>query len=252
MNNSPRWTYALKLSFSHFAISIIVAALSALLVWHGWYIYPYHAMLGISGLYFLIIIVDVICGPLLTFVIANPLKRRQEIILDLSLIALIQISALLYGLYTLHLARPVAVAFEADRLVLLTANEIYASSPPKLPFMGVRYVNVRKPKDGDERLKTLELTFQGINPSMMPKWWEPYSSAKPELNTKAKPLSTLVQARPHKRLELQAIAASAKQDIQDLRYIPFVSSKDLDWIAILDEYNNIVGYANIDGFIQPH
>ena len=86
----------------------------------------------------------------------------------------------------------------------------------------------------------------------MPKWWEPYSSAKPELNTKAKPLSTLVQARPHKRLELQAIAASAKQDIQDLRYIPFVSSKDLDWIAILDEYNNIVGYANIDGFIQPH
>ena len=66
---------------------------------------------------------DVVCGPLLTLVLASPRKSRRERWLDFSLIGLIQLAALAYGMHSVWVARPVALVFEVDRLVVVTANE---------------------------------------------------------------------------------------------------------------------------------
>ena len=74
--------------------------------------------------------VDVVCGPLLTLVLFNPAKSRRELRLDLSLVAVIQLAALAYGLYSISLARPVIQAFETDRFAVVSAVEI---DPGQLP-----------------------------------------------------------------------------------------------------------------------
>jgi hypothetical protein len=51
--------------------------------------------------------IDLILGPLLTFLIFNPLKSLREKIFDLSCVALVQLLALVYGFYTIYQQRPV-------------------------------------------------------------------------------------------------------------------------------------------------
>jgi hypothetical protein len=55
---------------------------------------------------------------------ANPRKWGRERWVDLSLVAVIQVAALAHGIWTVFSARPVILAFEVDRLVLITANEV--------------------------------------------------------------------------------------------------------------------------------
>ena len=85
-------------SVKHLLFSVLVAAMVAALVFGIWYPTPYGELAGGQGLFRLIVVVDVICGPLLTLVIYNPKKPRVELFRDIGLVVLIQLGALGYGL----------------------------------------------------------------------------------------------------------------------------------------------------------
>jgi len=53
--------------------------------------------------------VDLVLGPSLTFIIYNHMKAKKEIVLDLSLVAVVQISALVWGGLQVYSERPVAL-----------------------------------------------------------------------------------------------------------------------------------------------
>ena len=82
----------------HLGVSLVVAALAALLVFKVWYPYPYNEISGGRELFFLIVSVDVVLGPLLTFAVFNTAKRRRELALDISVIAVLQAAALALSL----------------------------------------------------------------------------------------------------------------------------------------------------------
>lgn len=67
-----------------------------------------------GGITFLTIIgsVDVVLGPLITLIIYK--KVKPSIKLDLTIIALLQIAALIYGLHALWSVRPIAVFYTGD------------------------------------------------------------------------------------------------------------------------------------------
>ena len=69
----------------------------------------------------LIISIDLILGPLLTFVVFQPKKKTLKF--DLSVIAAIQISALAYGAYALYEVHPVYVTFNIDRFTIVSAKD---------------------------------------------------------------------------------------------------------------------------------
>ncbi|HFB0979533.1 TPA: fimb protein, partial [Neisseria gonorrhoeae] len=68
----PRWRFALKSAGWHLLISLLVAGLAALLVFKVWYPYPYAELTGGLSLYQLVVAVDIVCGPLLTLILASP------------------------------------------------------------------------------------------------------------------------------------------------------------------------------------
>lgn len=71
----------------------------------------------------LIVGIDLILGPLLTLLVFNP--NKSSIKFDLAIIALIQVAALIYGTWTIHHTRPVALAFVNNHFITIFAkNEL--------------------------------------------------------------------------------------------------------------------------------
>ena len=255
MPPQTRLRFAARYAGRHLLISLLIALASAGVVFGLWYAAPYRQMLQVDHIYLLVLAVDVVCGPLLTLVLASPKKSRRERWLDFSLIGVIQLAALAYGMHSVWAARPVALAFETDRLVVVTANELEADALPKAPpdlqrlrWAGVLEVGTRKPANSDEMLASLDKEFAGLSPAMRPGWWLPWAEARPAMRQRAKPLAELIGRRPKAAAQLQAVAKSAGRAVNDLRYLPLVSSKTLDWVALLDADMRMVGWAPVDGF----
>lgn len=250
-----RFLFATRYALKHLGISAAVALLSTAVVFGLLYPPPYRTMLGVGTIFMLVLLVDVVCGPSLTLVLASPRKSRRERWLDFSLIGIIQLLALLYGLHSVWIGRPVVLAFEVDRLVVATANEVESSklglAPPglrRLPWWGVLKVGTRRPSNNKEMFESLELSGAGISPAHMPNWWTPWEQAQEEMKQRAHPVSDLLARRPADAGILkQAIQASGLRT-EDLRYLPLTSNVTMDWIVLLDEELNLVGYAPVDGF----
>jgi hypothetical protein len=254
-SDHSRLSFALRWATGHLVISAAVVALAALLVFGVWYPSPWRQLLGVAGVFGLVIGVDLVCGPLLTLVLASPKKSRKERWVDLSLVGAIQLVALAYGLWAVFAARPVALVFEVDRFTIVSANEVQIdqlSAAPEglraLPWAGVHLAGTRKPQSSEEFLESIEISLQGVTPAMRPDWWVPFEAARPEVMQRAKPLTELLKARPQQAALIESAAAESGLPIDTLRYLPLTSNKALDWVALLSPNGNMVGYAPVDGF----
>ena len=69
MMKSTQFKNRLRASSIHLGISLLIAALAALLVFGLWYPYPYREISGGRDLFFLVVAVDVAMGPLITLAI---------------------------------------------------------------------------------------------------------------------------------------------------------------------------------------
>ena len=88
----------------------------------------------------------------------------------------------------------------------------------------------------------------GIAAATQPDWWPPGAQAQAGLAARAKPLAELLARRPQDAATLQQAVQATGQPTESLRYLPLVSSKTLDWVALLDERLQVVGWAPVDGF----
>jgi len=120
MSFSMRIRAAIKAALFHFLGSVLVAMMAAVLVFLVWYPHPYGLLSGGLNLFLILVAVDVVCGPLLTLVLFNPRKPRREIITDMSLVILIQLAALIYGMSTVYQARPLYLVHEVDRFRVIS------------------------------------------------------------------------------------------------------------------------------------
>ena len=107
--NSDLIKAKLKASGIHLLISTVIFFGILYLILVEWY--PgifFTAEGGWDGIK-LMAAVDLVLGPSLTFIIYNHTKAKKEILLDLSLVAVVQISALIWGGLQVFSERPVAL-----------------------------------------------------------------------------------------------------------------------------------------------
>lgn len=253
---SSRAKAGLRAAAWHMSASVVVALAMALIVFGVWYPYPHRAMAGGTELFWLVMSVDVVCGPLLTAVVFNPVKPRRELVMDLGLIVVVQLAALVYGMHAVTTMRPVALVFEADRFVSVAAAsiperelEMAPAQYAKLSWTGPILLGTRKPKDADEQLESIDLALQGLEVSMRPSWWQPYEESLADVRAKMKPVESL---RSSLSATQQAVLDEAINqlavDRTTLHYLPLVSSLVTNWIVLLNAEGTIVGYAAVDGF----
>lgn len=237
----------------HLLISAAVAGLAAVLVFVLWYPGPFRLLAGGRGLFLLVISVDVVIGPLLTFAVFNTAKGFRHLRRDLVIVALIQTAALVYGLHTVYIARPVAMVFEVDRLRLVTANNVVLEELPKappgyrdLPLTGPWLLGTRRPDRGDERNDALFKALGGVDIGSRPLFWQPYEQSRADALARSRPLDALLQQYPKQTADIRRDLASMQADEATVRFLPVVARGA--FVSVLDKSGAVLGYLPLDGF----
>lgn len=232
----------LKAAFIHLFVSAVLVILSYLIVTQFWYPAPFFSATGVSQIFILIVIVDLVLGPLLTFIVYR--KNKETLVTDLCVIALLQISALAYGLYSVYEARPVWIVYIIDRFELVQANELIddPAHPMTLPTMGpeYRYVDITT-SSTSERLEifTTETTY-GISPIQRPKFYRDFAEAKPLIIRRSLSLEDLNQYND--RLKTEAVLqAYPNAD----GFLPLVASKDMTVLIDKQSGGSVVAVVDL-------
>lgn len=255
MTSSLRIRAAAKASGIHLLSSVVVALLTAALVFGLWYPYPYRELSGGRELFLLVIMVDAVCGPLLTLVLFNPAKPRTELWFDLGMIVLIQLGALGYGMWTVWEARPLFLVQEVDRFKVIAAPDLRSAATAGLPatlqprwWTGPLTVAIREPKDAQERQEVLFESIQGGRDyAERPDFYLPYEGTAALKSLKrAKPLLVFLQKQPDQQEAADKLAAEKNADTAQWLYLPVIARQD--WVAVLNQQGQIQGFLKGDGF----
>ena len=248
------WKHRLRASAIHLSISLAIASLAALLVFGWWYPYPYRDLSGGRELFILVVAVDVVLGPLITLVIFNVAKTRRHLLMDFSVIGLLQVAALTYGLWTVFAARPVHLVFEYSRMAVVHDVDIDPSTltqaPPslqQLPVRGPTLLSLR-PLQGHETFDSIMLATNCIPQAAQPMLWQPYDVARADILRESHPAEQLKQRFPAQADAIDRAVASTGRPLQALRTLPLLSRKTA-WTVLIDaESAQPVGFVAVDSF----
>lgn len=230
---------------THLLGSMLVALCSATLVFLLWYPGPLSAATGVTGIFLIILGVDVIVGPVITLIVFNPVKKpASELRRDLAIVLAVQLAALLYGLYTVHLARPAYVIYNVGRFDLVYANDLdedklkLAPSPElrTLPWLGPEIIAARAPKDRKLRNELLLGSLSGgVDLPQLPQYYLPYADEQANAVKRIQPLSELRELNKHAAPEIDALARKYASRKVGIGYLPLRGKvEDLAVIVALD------------------
>lgn len=183
---------------THLLGSVLVALCSAALVFVLWYPGALADATGVSGIFLMVLAVDVVVGPVITLIVFNPKKR--ELKRDLAVVLMLQLAALGYGLHTVFVARPIFVVFNGGRFDLVYANDmtdakLASVTDPQfraVPLFGPHIVAAKGPTETKARN---ELLFSAISGGddlpQIPKYYVAYETQKDEVLRRLEPLQAL-------------------------------------------------------------
>jgi hypothetical protein len=244
LQSFDRW----KAAGLHLVLSALVALTVVMLVLAVWYPQPYFQAMGGEKLLRLLIGVDVVLGPLITFIIFDP--RKPSLKWDLAAVATLQLAALAYGGYVMFQARPVYNVFTGDRFEIAAANtvddEARAKAAPEfqsLPVSGPRVVAARAPVDPKERA---EMTFASAvgGPDLVdrPNLYVPYAQVTAEVARASRPLERLASRGADEAAVVRAFVQSSGRSEASLGYVP-ARARNRDFAVVVDRQTGaIAGY----------
>jgi hypothetical protein len=248
------WREKFRAFAIHFTTTLVVAALAAGLIFFVWYPEPFGTMVGGLKLFTLITGIDLALGPLISLVVYDSRKSRRALVFDYTVIAILQISALVYGVYSVSQNRPVFVAFVKDRLEVIAAGEIaeqdwqeaegtkYGSPPWRGPVLVGTYVSRKDWNDA------LDGGLLGRDVGVRPKFYVRYERISDGIKRKLKPLAKL--ERRHK--EAAPLIAGALSELgrqaDDFGWLPVKHTHGF-WTALMDRKTGYpVKYLPIDPY----
>lgn len=237
----------------HLLISGLVALLAAALVFLAWYPGAFRLMAGGRDLFLLVVGVDIVLGPLLTFVVFDRRKGWPHLRRDLAVIGALQLAGLSYGLHTVYIVRPVALVFEVDRFRVLNADAVREVELPKaapdyrqLPLTGPWMLSVRAAQPGEEKNEALFMALDGVDTSQRPTFWQPYELAREQVLAKSRPVALLKERYPARAGEITAALQPLGEGAAQARFLPVLARGD--WLAIVDGAGQPRAFLPLDGF----
>jgi hypothetical protein len=158
----------------------------------GWYRWPGWYLAGASTIALMMFGFDVVLGPALTFVIANPGKPRRELARDIGIIICVQIIAAGYGAATLWNGRVLYYVYSQKYLEIVQASDLDAEQialgkkldPEFAPHWYSLPRWIYAPLPQDENLQKQIVTGSiagGDDVIQMPRYYKPWEVGLPQL-----------------------------------------------------------------------
>jgi hypothetical protein len=242
-------TSRFKAAAIHLGISATIALVVFLTVRAVWY--PGDLFEGAGGLtlFLIVLSVDVTAGPLCTLIVF--VQGQKGLAFDLWIIALLQASFLVYGLFTLAESRPVYIGFVKDRFELVRANEIPDSVLKDakmqryrdLPWLGPTLVGTAFPTDADEKFRLMVSGMAGVDIQAYPNYHVPYDAVKAEVAKKG--LAIKLLPKFNKGLTVAELESRFARKEADLRYLPLRAGKKDLTVFIDAKTGDVLRYVDI-------
>ncbi len=187
----------IKAFILHLAVSALIALAVIGIVFYLWYPAPLHTAVGVTQIFLILLAVDVVLGPLLTLLVFK--VGKKTLIMDLTVIAVLQISALGYGLFTVAEGRPAWLVFAKDRFDLVRVLDIderkleQADLVYRQPSLfGPQWVAASNPSESNERNEVLmESVFGGADIAQRPNLYQPLEFQKAAIQQRLLELTAL-------------------------------------------------------------
>lgn len=228
-------TARVKFFIGHLLISAFIASLVLLVIFKLWYPSPLAEAVGVTKIFLMMLAIDVIVGPILGFIVYKEGKKTLK--MDLTIIILIQISALVYGLYSIEKGRPAYIVYNVDRFELVRKNEIISNDDSQLGFNGIspNYVAVKYPEDIKLRDKVMfGEVFGGVSLSQRPEYYQSLENARHQMKLKTQALQNLAQFN-----SVTDVEKILKEYPGAIGFLP-LKANNLDMSVLVDrEYNSI-------------
>jgi hypothetical protein len=160
------------------------------LMYLGWYHWPGWYLADMPTVLAIMVGVDVVLGPLLTFVIADPGKTRRALARDVGCIVLVQLIAFTYGTITLWNGRPLYYAFSVNCLSVVQAQDLERGSTANAGNSALaphwyslpRWIWAPLPDDSEEAGHIIQSAIQGgYDVTARPGYFRPWASGAAEL-----------------------------------------------------------------------
>lgn len=233
----------------HLSLSATVVGMVCALIFFVWYPQPYFEIAGAWSVLQILIGVDLIVGPLLTLILYKP--NKPKLLFDMSFIAVIQLTALIYGTMTIYQERPYYVVFAIDRFEVLSRSEIDPDAIPddslrNKPFIGPIVAVALFPESEQERQQLLTDVLNG-KPDLerRPEYWDVYAKHSADVLERATPLLTLIDERPDARDRIDAFIHS-RNDADELIGIPVVGKKGAFYFVLNKSTRLPIGIIDFD------
>lgn len=218
----------LKAFSTHLIISAIIATSVTVLMLTLWYRPPFFSALGGQQVLLILLGVDISLGPLFTLIIFNPRKSRRALTFDLSVIAILQVAALIYGMSIVFHARPVYVVFSKNSFDLVTANMLSKADIAKakepgyrtLPLTGPVYVYSEMPSDIKERNEVTWSALSGKDLPEFPQYYMPYDKHMSAAGLAARPVAELKKLNPGHIAEIEDTIRASGMAEPDVGFLP--------------------------------
>jgi hypothetical protein len=247
MNNISR----LKAASIHLAISAVIALAACTLILFIWYPSPLFSAVGGKVLLGIIIGVDVCIGPSLTLIVFNPKKLKKLLILDLSVIAMLQTLALAYGLYTTFEARPAFIVYNQGAFTVMLAKDyeekwLQDAKDPRyqtLPTWGPRWVGIRKPTDkseiGDTSFWQSLMQLFGVGIESQPKYYTELSVVQEDIAKNARSIQGLRTLHPEASSQMDKALNKAGKKPEEVGYLP-LRTKQESMAVLVDKHTGVI------------
>ena len=212
---------------NHLGLSATIVGAVCGVIFFIWYPAPYFDIKGAWNVLRVLIGVDLVVGPLMTLILFRPGKRGLAI--DVTMIAMIQLSALLYGTSMIFQERPYYVVFAVDRIEVLAKRDVDAAAVAgtafeNKPLVGPLLAFASVPSDPVEFQRLLEETLFEGKPDIerRPDRWRAYAESKNAILARAEPLSTLLEQRPDTAEEISRVSRDLGMDPAEIFYLPVI------------------------------
>ena len=183
----------------------------------------------------MLLAIDIIIGPVITFIIYK--TNKSSLKFDLTVIALLQLAALCYGMNTVFEGRPAFVVFNVDRYTIARAFEIDPASiakaqesgneSAKISWLQPKWVAAVASTDTKRRQEILLSSVTGgADWPLLPELYVPLRQEKSQVLQRAKPVEEL------RRLHSNDPSALADLDVW--------KSKSVKWLPLVGKVTNMV------------
>ena len=235
----------LKFFLSHLSLSFLIALLVVGVVFFIWYPSPLSKAVGVTHIFLMLLVVDVILGPLLGLLVYKEGKKTLKF--DLSVIILIQIAALCYGVFSIEQGRPAWLVYNVDRFELVRKNElvdtnIQQAQPQfqKPSWFKPQYVATEFAKDIQQRNDEMFAeVLGGISIAQRPERYVELTQAKTQIQQRAQKLELLQQY--NNKADVEKILAKYPQATA---FLPMKASA-VDMTVLIDQKANVVKIVDL-------